>query len=262
MLCQKVLTSRILTAMLDDKFNKFAAEIKPFYALWNSVQVNVLATRFQGKWITLATHLQASELMPDPKYIILEPTEEMLFFSGRLPIAALGQMAFDLIHDGRLQLREQGISEWLYLSSAYAGISRPVQAHVSWSDACFLDHLASNLLNFGFSRPVVHLHANNANKRFVHSVTSPLQKRFESELRLSEPAFNGLKDLKNSCFRGLELETYSNCNVLVLGQIPLELQNGGAGPEVLMPLHVPTESVQVRGFFAPVGGNCLFELRD
>jgi hypothetical protein len=248
--------------MPNDKFDKFAAEIKPFMALWKSVRVNVLAARFQQKWITLATHLQTSELQPDRNWTLLEPTSDILFFSGLLPIQELGQLVFSLINDGRLQLRAQGISECLYLSSTYAGVSRPQEAHVTWSDPWLQENTAQNHGNFGLRRPIIHMQGNNANERFVDFVDETLRKRFESELRLSEPAFDGLKDLRNACFRGLELETYSSCNVLILCQIPLELQYGDAGPEVIMPLHATTESVQVRGFFAPVGGSCFFDLQE
>lgn len=248
--------------MSQDIFNKFVASVAPFRTLWNSVHLSVLAARFQEKLITVATRLQTSELMPDRNHTLLEPTSDMLFFSGLLPIEELGQVVFGLIKDGRLQLRAQGISECLYLSSTYAGARRSQEALVSWSGPWLREDLASNQDMVGMRRPVIYLNGNNANERFVDFVDDSMRKKFESELRLSQPAFNGLKDLQAKHFRGLELGTYSNCNVLIACQIPFELECSSAGLEVIMPSHVSNEPVQVRGFFEPTGGNTLLELKE
>jgi hypothetical protein len=130
--------------MSQEKFDKFVAKVAPFRTFWNSVHLSVLAARFQGKLITVATRLQTSELMPDRNHILLEPTSDMLFFSGLLPIEELGQLVFSLINDGRLHLRAQGISECLYLSSTYAGVRRSQEALVNWSDPWLREDLTSN----------------------------------------------------------------------------------------------------------------------
>lgn len=248
--------------MSKDKFDKFVEAIKPFRPLWNSVRVSVLASRYQNKLITLATHLQTSELPPDPEKILLEPTPDVLFFSGLLPINELGQLAFSMITDGMLQLRAQGISECLYLSSTYAGITRSQESHLTWSDPHHVESLVSNFDKFGLKRPVISLYGNNANERFIDFMNDRLRKKCESELRLSQPAFNGLSDLRKKHFQGLELETYSNCNVMITCQIPFELESSTAGLEVIMPSHVSMESVQLRGFFEPTGGNALITLQE
>jgi hypothetical protein len=54
-------------------------------------------------------------------------------------------------------------------------------------------------------RPVIYMNGNNANERFVDFVDDSMRKKFESELRLSQPAFNGLKDIHARHFQGLEL---------------------------------------------------------
>jgi hypothetical protein len=248
--------------MPNAKFDNFAAKIKPFHALWNSVQVNVLAARFQRNWITLATRLQTSEREPDRNCVILEPTSEMLFFSGQLPIQELGQLAFGLINDGRLQLRSHGVSECLYLSSTYAGVKRTQDAVVTWSDPWLQELLPLNVEKIGLRRPVIFLSGNNATERFIDFVDDTQRKQFESELRLGQPAFNGLKDLQKRHFQGLDIETYANCNVLIACQLPFELECSVRGLEVLMPAHVATNLVQVRGFFEPTRGDALIELKE
>jgi hypothetical protein len=247
---------------MSDQFKKFAEEIAPFRTLWNSVRISVLAARVQEKWIHVATRLQTSELPSEHHCVHLEPNSECLFFNGLLPIEELGRAAFSLINEGRLQLRGYGISESIYLSSSYAGVPKQQDAYVTWSDPWINHNLDSNFSITGLRRPVLFLNGNNANERFIDFIDQPRRKRLESELRLGQPAFRGLKDLQMRHFQGLELETYSNCNILIACQIPFELKYTSPGIEILVPAHVPKEELHLQAFFEPSQENAQIPLEE
>lgn len=248
--------------MSQEQFAKFTEAIAPFRPLWKSVEVSVLAARVQERWIALATRLRTSELSPDPKHTVFEPIPEMLLFNGLLPIDELGQLAFSMMIDGRLQLRGQGVSESLYLSTQYAGLKRPLDAQVTWSDPWLREDLTANFEHVGLRRPIIQLQGNNARDRFQDFIDSRKRKKLESELLLGEPAFDGLADLRRCYFQGLELEDHSNCNVLILCQIPVELGSANGGLEVSIPPHVENSSVQLQAFFEPRRASARVELND
>jgi hypothetical protein len=247
---------------MSEQFKTFAEEIAPFRKLWNSVRVSVLAARLQEKWVNVATRLETSELQPEHKYVHLEPNSECLFFSGLLPIEELGRATFGLINEGRLQLRGYGVEESIYLSSSYAGVHRHSEAAVNWSEPWINPNLEANFAMTGLRRPVIFLNGNNPNERFIDFIDQSRRKRLESELRLSEPAFRGLKDLQLKCFQGLEIETYSNCNILIACQLPFELTYKSSGVEILVPAHTHKDELHLQGFFEPHLGVELIPLEE